>query len=292
MLDLVERLDIFMGSTDNYDQADIVLLGAPMDLTVSFRPGTRQGPRHVRQVSHGLEEYSLELDKDLADYRYFDAGDVALSFGSVQESLRRIGNVAAEIVNSNKFPLILGGEHLISFAIINEVLSKHPKLAVIQLDAHADLRDEYLGERFSHATVMRRVADLVGGMNIYQFGIRSGAREEFNFARNYTNMYTNEVLQPLQEVIPGLAGRPVYVTLDIDVIDPAYAPGTGTAEPGGCGVKEIIQAVHLLGQLNVVGFDLVEVSPIYDPSERTSLLAAKLVREAILSFGAPRHNGT
>ncbi len=286
-MDFVEKYAGFMGDTNDYDRAEIVLVGAPMDLTVSFRPGARHGPQEVRMVSHGLEEYSVALDRDLADYCYYDAGDMALPFGVVQESLRRIGLVTAEIIADGKIPLFLGGEHLISLAVIQEVAKVYPRLAVVHLDAHADLREEYLGERLSHATVMRRVAELIGGENLFQFGIRSGTRKEFDFARNNTNTYINKVVEPLIENIPLLKGRPVYVSLDIDVVDPAYAPGTGTAEPGGCTAKEILHAVHLLGELDVVGFDLVEVSPVYDPSQRTALLAAKLVREAILSFGRP-----
>lgn len=287
MLDLVERSTGFIGSAGEYERAGIVLVGAPMDITVSFRTGARQGPQQVRQVSQGLEEYSVDLDRDLSEYYYYDAGDVILPFGTVEESLRRISLVAGEILGCGKFPLFLGGEHLISFSVIKEAANTYPGLAVIHIDAHADLRDEYLGECFSHATVMRRVAELIGGKNIFQFGIRSGARDEFEFARNNTNMYLNKVVEPIAENIHQLKGRPVYVSLDIDVVDPAYAPGTGTAEPGGCTSKEIIHAVHLLGQLDVVGFDLVEVSPVYDPSQRTAILAAKLVREAILSFGQP-----
>lgn len=287
MLDLVERSTGFIGSAGEYERAGIVLVGAPMDITVSFRPGARQGPQQVRLVSQGLEEYSVDLGRDLSEYYYYDAGDVILPFGTVEESLRRISFVASEILGCGKFPLFLGGEHLISFAVIKEAANTYPGLAVIHIDAHADLRDEYLGERFSHATVMRRVAELIGGKNIFQFGIRSGARDEFEFARTNTNMYLNKVVEPIAENIHQLKGRPVYVSLDIDVVDPAYAPGTGTAEPGGCTSKEIIHAVHLLGQLDVVGFDLVEVSPVYDTSQRTAILAAKLVREAILSFGQP-----
>jgi agmatinase len=255
-----------------------------MEVTVSFRPGTRKGPEQIRLVSPGLEEYSLDLNRDLADCCYYDAGDVVLPPGTLQESLRRIGAVTAKVLSSSKFPLVIGGEHLVSLAVIKEVARVYPELAVIQLDAHADLREDYLGERYSHATVMRRVADLVGGENIYQLGIRSGTREEIEFGRKHTNLFFNELIQPLQEIIPLLKGRPVYVTLDIDVVDPAYAPGTGAAEPCGCTSREIIRALHLLGGINVVGFDLVEVSPVYDFSERTALLAAKLVREAILSF--------
>ena len=284
MLDLLERGPVFMGSIDNFERSEVVLIGAPMEVTVSFRPGTRKGPEQIRLVSPGLEEYSLDLNRDLVDCCYYDAGDVVLPPGTLQESLRRIGAVTAKVLSSSKFPLVIGGEHLVSLAVIKEVARVYPELAVIQLDAHADLREDYLGERYSHATVMRRVADLVGGENIYQLGIRSGTREEIEFGRKHTNLFFNELIQPLQEIIPLLKGRPVYVTLDIDVVDPAYAPGTGAAEPCGCTSREIIRALHLLGGINVVGFDLVEVSPVYDFSERTALLAAKLVREAIRSF--------
>lgn len=291
MLEFTERCPgCFIGSTEDYDRAGIVVIGAPMDFTVSFRPGARQGPQRIRQLSHGLEEYSVDLDLDLADYSYYDAGDMILPFGAVQESLRRIGLVTAEILAGGKFPLVLGGEHLISYAAIKEVESAYPELVVIHFDAHTDLRDEYFGERFSHATVMRRVVELIGGKNLYQFGIRSGTRDEFDFARKNCNIFVDKVVEPLMEILPLIKGRPVYVSLDIDVVDPAYAPGTGTPEPGGCTVREIMRAVHLLGGLDVVGFDLVEVSPLYDPSERTALLAAKIVRETILTLGGKNNS--
>lgn len=285
MIEYMENCDGFIGSTTNYEQSTIVIAGAPMDLTVSYRPGTRRGPQSIRQASHGLEEYSVDLDRDLASYNYYDAGDVLLPFGAVQENLRRISAVTAEILEGDKTPFVLGGEHLITCAVVQEVAKRHPGLVVIHFDAHADLRDQYLGQRFSHATVMRRVVEMIGGENLFQFGIRSGTRDEFAFARAHTNTFLDRVVEPLTESLPHLQGRPVYVTLDIDVIDPSFAPGTGTPEPGGCSSREMITAIHLLGDLNVVGFDLVEVSPVYDPSERTALLAAKLVREAIMSFG-------
>ncbi|MDD4768024.1 MAG: agmatinase [Desulfotomaculaceae bacterium] len=285
MIEYTERRPGFIGSAENYEQAEIVIIGAPMDLTVSYRPGTRQGPHAIRQASHGLEEYSVDLDRDLAHYNYYDAGDVLLPFGAVKENLRRISAATANILAGGKTPFVLGGEHLISCAVIQEVAKKHPGLAVIHFDAHADLRDEFLGEHFSHATVMRRVVETIGSKNLYQFGIRSGTREEFVFARANTNTYIDRVVEPLMENLPRLQGRPVYVSLDIDVVDPSFAPGTGTPEPGGCSAREIIKTVHVLGQLDIVGFDLVEVSPLYDPSERTALLAAKLIREAIMSFG-------
>ncbi|ABO49035.1 agmatinase [Desulforamulus reducens MI-1] len=288
MFDLLDRCSGFMGSSQDYSNSSVVLVGAPMDFTVSFRPGTRQGPQSIRQVSIGLEEYSVMLDRDLADYAYYDAGDVAIPFGHVLESLERISKVVGNIVQDDKFPLVLGGEHLVSLPVIEQVVKKHPGLKVLHFDAHADLRQDYMGQTLSHASVMRRVTDLVGSQNIYQFGIRSGTREEFDYARGNTRMYPGKVLEPLKQVLMELSGHPVYITLDIDVVDPAYAPGTGTAEPGGCSSAEILEAIHVLKDLNVVGMDLVEISPVYDHSERTALLGAKLVREAILAFGKPK----
>lgn len=284
----VERFTGFMGSCDTYQEATTVILGVPMDFTVSFRPGTRMGPQHIRTVSYGLEEYSVDQDKELTDYAYYDWGDINLPFGNTAESLKRIGQVTGQLLNDGKFPLLIGGEHLISFPIIEQVYRKYPDLAVLHFDAHADLRSEYLGEVLSHATVMRKVADLIGGQNLYQFGIRSGTREEFAYARENTNMYIKQVLVPVKEIIETIGKRPIYVSLDIDVLDPAFAPGTGTAEPGGCTSSEILDVIRLLGDLNIVGFDLVEVSPMFDQSERTGLLGAKIIREAIMSFTNPK----
>ncbi len=285
---LVERYGSFMGSAASYEEADTIIVGIPMDFTVSFRPGTRLGPQAVRNVSFGLEEYSVLLDKDLADYSFYDWGDINLPMGNVPASLERIGAVTAKVLADDKFPIMIGGEHLVTYPIVRELIKKYPDLAVVHFDAHADLREDYLGEVNSHATVMRKICGLVGGKNIYQFGIRSGTKEEFQFARENTNIFVGEVLAPLRQVLPQLTGRPVYITLDIDVVDPAFAPGTGTVEPGGCTSLDIIQAVHLLGQVNIVGFDIVEVSPVFDQSERTALLAAKLIREAILTYTAPK----
>lgn len=285
MFDLLDLYTGFMGSSQDYNNSQVVLVGAPMDFTVSFRPGTRQGPQSIRQVSVGLEEYSVMLDRDLVDYAYFDAGDVSLPFGHVEESLARIGKVVQQILKDDKFPLVLGGEHLISLPVIEQVAKKYPGLKLLHFDAHADLREDYMGQSLSHASVIRKAVDLVGGKNIYQFGIRSGTKDEFIFAQKNTNMFIGKVLEPLQKVLPELAGHPVHITLDIDVVDPAYAPGTGTAEPGGCSSAEILEAIYLMKDLNVVGFDLVEISPVYDHSERTAILGSKLVREAILAFG-------
>ncbi len=274
----------FMGSGDSYQEANIALLGLPMDFTVSYHPGSRAGPQQIRNVSVGLEEYSIYLDKDLAEKKYYDCGDLLLPFGNVERSLKIIEEAAQGLFNNEKFPIFIGGEHLVSYPLIKAAYEKYPDLAVIQFDAHADLRIDYMEEKNSHATVMRRVAEILGGKNIFQFGIRSGEKEEILFGKEKTNLFLDQLIDPLKKVIPELKQRPVYVTLDIDVVDPAFAPGTGTPEPGGCTSREIMQCIHMLGEAQVIGFDLVEVLPQYDLSERTSLLAAKLIREAMLTF--------
>ena len=287
-MELVSRYNNFMGSTEKYEEADTIIVGAPMDFTVSYRPGSRFGPQSIRNVSYVLEEYSVYLDRDLSDYRYYDWGDVNLPLGNVPASLDRIAGAAAQIVNDDKFPFFIGGEHLVSYPVIREVYKKYGNLVVIQLDAHADLRSDYLDEPNSHATVMRKVCDLIGGKNLYQFGIRSGTSEEFAFAKANTNMYPLRVLEPLTDIIPDIGARPVYITIDIDVVDPAFAPGTGTVEPGGISSGELLKVVHAMGRLNVVGMDVVEIAPAFDQSERTAVLGAKVIRESILGFTGAR----
>ncbi|WP_434510827.1 agmatinase [Desulfitobacterium sp. AusDCA] len=282
--ELIDKPGIYIGGETSYEEADAVILGIPMDYTVSFRPGTRMGPLSIRNVSVGIEEYSVYLDRELGDYAYCDLGDLALPFGNVDKSLHLIEQASRQVLEDGKFPIFLGGEHLVTYSLIKPFIEKYPDLRVVHFDAHADLRTDYFGENNSHATVMRKVAELLGPKQVYQFGIRSGIREEFLYAKENTYLVVEEVLDPLKAVLPELQEKPVYITLDIDVVDPAYAPGTGTQEAGGCSSREIIKAIHAMQGLDIVGFDLVEVSPVTDSSERTALLAAKLVREAILSF--------
>ncbi|HEY0829394.1 MAG TPA: agmatinase [Bacilli bacterium] len=278
--------NVFIASSDNYEGSRAVIYGMPMDYTVSFRPGSRFGPGRIREVSFGLEEYSPYLDKSLEDMTYYDAGDLLLPFGNAARSLEMIGLYIRQLLADHKFPLGLGGEHLVTWPVIREVFAVYPDLAVIHIDAHADMREQYEGEPLSHSTPIRKTAELIGGKNVYQFGIRSGSREEFAYARKHVNLYCYDVLEPLKQVLPELAGRPVYVTIDIDVLDPSAAPGTGTAEAGGITSKELLAAIHAIAgsELRIVGADVVEVAPIYDPSEQTQIVAAKLVREMLLGF--------
>jgi agmatinase len=278
--------NVFILSSDDYAASKAVIYGMPMDFTVSFRPGSRFGPPRIREVSIGLEEYSPYLDRSLEDITYFDAGDLLLPFGNAGRSLEIIGEYVGGLLSDGKLPVGLGGEHLVSWPIFQEVYKKYPDLAIIHFDAHADLRESYEGEPLSHSTPLRKAAGLMGGKNIYQFGIRSGSREEFQYARENINFHPFEVLEPLTKVLPELAGRPVYLTIDIDVLDPSCAPGTGTAEAGGITSKELLEAVHAIARsgVNVVGCDLVEVAPAYDPTEQTQIVAAKVIREMLLGF--------
>lgn len=280
----LNRLTGFLGACEDYEKAQAVLVGLPMDYTVSLRPGTRFGPQQIRNISIGLEKYSPYQDKNLADITYYDAGDVLLPFGNTVVSLERIQEVARKIFADGKFPLFLGGEHLVTLPLIKACADFYPELVVFHFDAHTDLREKFEGEENSHATVMRKVADFLGPKKLYQFGIRSGVREEFEYARKNTNFYQDEIFPALDHVVSEVKEKPVYITLDIDVVDPAFAPGTGTPEPGGCTSREILESILAMKDLHVVGMDLVEVASAYDPSERTAILAAKLVREALLAF--------
>ncbi|MGL4820436.1 MAG: agmatinase [Bacilli bacterium] len=277
----------FIGSTDDYASSQAVLYGMPMDWTVSLRPGSRFGPLRIREASIGLEEYSLYLDRNLDEVKFYDALDLPLPFGNPEKSLAMIKQYVQNLLSENKFPFGIGGEHLVSLPVMEAVFEKYPNLAVIHFDAHTDLRDDYEGEQYSHATPIKKIADQIGPENVYSFGIRSGMQSEFRWAKeNGMSIYPFEVLEPLKQVLPTLAGRPIYLTIDIDVLDPAHAPGTGTVDCGGITSKELLASIHAIGtsDVQVVGCDLVEVAPIYDNSDQTIHTASKLIREMLLSF--------
>lgn len=275
----------FLCADEDYAAADWVLFGLPMDWTTSFRPGARQAPPRIREVSQlGMEWYSPVADKSLEEIVFYDAGDVDLAIGNVEESLRRIRLAADSLYADDKRPFAIGGEHLVSLPLIEAAAARYPDLVVLHFDAHTDLREEFFGSRLSHATVLRHAYRSLQPGHLHQFGIRSGDRQEFVWAAANIQLHRDRVLQPLLATLPQLQGKPVYITLDIDVIDPAFAPGTGTPEAGGISSLEMLQAMHAMRDLRIVGMDLVEVSPLNDPDGRTSVLAAKLIREALLEF--------
>lgn len=279
--------NVFIGMNSGYKESDVVLYGMPMDWTVSYRPGSRFGPMRIREASIGLEEYSPYLDRELKEVKYYDIGDLPLPFGNAPKSLEIIENFVKQLLDDGKFPLGIGGEHLVSWPVMKAVSEKYSDLAIIHMDAHTDLRTDYEGEPLSHSTPIRKIAEKIGPHNVYSFGIRSGMKEEFQWAKdNGMHISKFEVLEPLKKILPTLKGRPVYVTIDIDVLDPAHAPGTGTVDCGGITSKELLASIHAIAQsgVNVVGCDLVEVAPVYDVSEQTVNTAGKLIRELMLGL--------
>lgn len=279
-----KNISTFIGCDSAYEDAQLVLFGAPFDCTTSYRPGTRFASSAMRSESYGIETYSPYQDKDLEDLRIFDGGDLELPFGSADRALAQIEAFAARVLGDGKLPCMIGGEHLVTLGAVRAAVKKYPELHIVHFDAHADLREEYLGETLSHATVMRRVWELVGDGRIFQFGIRSGERAEFLWAREH--VYTHKFdLNGLDKILESLHGKPVYFTLDLDVLDPSAFPGTGTPEAGGVSFIDLMRAVEALKTLDIVGFDMNELSPVYDQSGASTAMACKLLRELILAFG-------
>jgi agmatinase len=273
-----------MLSNTTYEAADFALFGAPFDSTASYRPGARFGCRAIRSEFYGIETYSTYQDRDLSETAVFDCGDLELCAGDSEIALRQIEAHTAGLLRDGKRPVMLGGEHLVTLGAIRAVHEKYPDLCVIHFDAHADLRDEYLGARLSHATVMRRVYDLLGKGRICQFGIRSGDKSEFDWLKTQDIHSERFGAVTLPEAIRRIGGAPVWFTLDLDVLDPSELPGTGTPEAGGWIFGGLMSAVSSMTKLNIAGFDMVELAPNCDPSGRSTALACKLLRELLLYF--------
>lgn len=281
MLD--KNIQTFLECDSEFEEAEIVLFGAPFDGTTSFRPGTRFGPNAIRNESFGIETYSPYQDKDLVDRKICDIGDLELPFGNTRRVLDMIKETTAEILEHDKIPVMLGGEHLITLGAFEAVVEKYPDVQVIHLDAHTDLREEYLGEQLSHSAVIKRVWDIIGDNRIYQFGIRSGERYEFEFAKQHTVMQKFN-LDGFAKVVEKLKGKPVYFTLDLDILDPSIFSGTGTPEAGGVTYMELQNAVMQLQELNIVGCDINELAPSYDASGVSTAVACKITREIMLAL--------
>jgi agmatinase len=257
------------------------IFGAPLDLTESFRSGAQAGPAVVRQLSDALETYSPVLDRDLEDISLLDLGDVPLDGVDMVEAQRRIADAAEHAARMARRSVMLGGEHTASYGGFRGVQRVHPELALVQLDAHLDIRASYAGQALTHASWVYQLGIELGFARVFQLGMRSGERAEWRFARAHTSLSSAELALPTN-VRAELQHRPVYLSVDIDVLDPAHAPGTGCPEPGGVTSRELLQFVDGLGELRIVGLDVMEVSPKQDPAAITAVAAAKLVREVIL----------
>ena len=273
----------FISAGASFAEAKAVILGCPYDGSASFRPGARFGPSAIRRASWGIETYSPYFNKDLTRFSIHDMGDLELPLGEKKASLDLIRKASRKILSAEKFPILLGGDHLITLPIIEEVVRIHPDLHLIQIDAHTDLREDYLGETLSHSTVMRKVVDRLGKGRLFQVGIRSGTEEEFKLARKMKSLVPLEQ-NSLRSLEKHLKGKPVYISLDLDVVDPSLLPGVGTPEPGGLTFQELMSLFKDLQNLYVIGFDMVELTPDYDPTQISSVTASVILREMILSF--------
>jgi len=273
----------FIGFEDDFEESVAVLFGVPFDGTTSFKPGARFAPSAMREDSWAIESFSPYQDKDLEDLKLFDYGNLELPFGDKKNALRMIQEFTQEVIDAGKIPIMIGGEHLVSLAPVKALSKKYDDLNIIHFDAHTDLREDYLGEALSHATVLRRIYDQVGEGKINQFCIRSGLKEEFEWAKKHSHL-EKFTYNTLPSCVKRLKDKPVYITIDLDVLDPSVFPGTGTPEPGGIDFHQMLEIISILGKLeNVVGMDVVELSPKYDASGVSTAVACKTLRELVLA---------
>jgi len=279
----LNKVDLsFQSCTASYDEADVVIFSVPMDATTSFRPGTRFAGNAIRVDSFGVEWYSPYQDADLKDFKTVDTGDLDLPIGAVEDALDIVYEATKTIINDDKLPMMIGGEHLVTYPVLKALKEKYDNLHVIHLDAHTDLRESFFGRELSHATFMRQAHKFLGDHHIYQFGIRSGDKHEFMWAKEH--IYQRKFdFEGLDQAVIDLKDKPVYITIDLDVLDPSVFPGTGTPEAGGMQYKDLLWAFEQFGKLNhIVGADIVELSPYLDPSGASNAVAAKSLRELIL----------
>ena len=275
---------IFMGSRRDPAGCRVGLFGVPYDGTTSFRPGTRFGPAAIREVSQGLETYCPQLDLDLEDLAYADLGAVDIPFGAPEPVVNAVQQATTAVLDLALKPLMLGGEHSISSGAVAAVANQHPDLVLVQLDAHADLREEWLGARHSHACAMRRCLEVLPSGDLLQLAIRSGTRDEFH--ELHSSGRRMDDVQALRDAMAPWTGRPIYLTVDLDWFDPAVLPGTGTPEPGGFLWRDFAAVVDVLRRHRLVAADVVELAPQLDSSGVSSVLAAKVTRSLILLMGA------
>ncbi|NWH12279.1 agmatinase [Acholeplasma laidlawii] len=279
----LSKVDLsFQSCTSSYDEADVVIYSVPMDATTSFRPGTRFAGNAIRVDSFGVEWYSPYRDADLKDFKTVDTGDLDLPIGAVEDALDIVYEATKTVIKDGKKPMVIGGEHLITYPVLKALHEKYNDLHVIHLDAHTDLREEFFGRELSHATFMRQAHKFLVDHKIFQFGIRSGDKHEFEWAKKHIHQQKFD-FEGLDKIVEQIKDKPVYITIDLDVLDPAVFPGTGTPEPGGMQYKDLLWAFDQFEKLNhIVGADIVELSPYLDPSGASNAVAAKSLRELIL----------
>lgn len=268
-------------ANSSYEDAEVVVLGCPLDRTCSFLPGVRFGPEYIRIASENIESYSLYQDRELGSIKVCDLGDMEFTFESPMSPLEEIEKETIRFFKDRKIPIFLGGEHTITLPIIRAAKKIYPHLSVIQLDAHTDMRDEYLKERYCHATVMRRVSEIIGRENLFQLGVRSITKEELDFAEH---LYRFKVLEYIEEVKREIGDRWVYLTIDMDVLDSSLMPAVATPQPGGITYEELRESLKGFSLLKVIGLDIVEYNPLVSPQIAYGGIVAGILKEAILSL--------
>lgn len=262
-------------ANSNIAEADVVVLGLPYDRTSSFLPGSRFGPQYIRQCADNIEYYSPYQDRSLLHLKICDLGNMEFSS---EDWLSQIETKVRSIYDKTKKMILLGGEHTITPAIVRAMKKAYRDFSLIQFDAHCDLRDEYMGEKNCHATAMRRAIDILGADRVYQFGVRSGTGEEFASGKH---LYKYSVYKPLSEVINEIK-EPIYISIDVDVLDPGVLPAVSTPEPGGITYRELIDALLLLKGKEIAGADIVEYNPLAASPWPSGSTVAELLRELIL----------
>ena len=273
----------FISANSSFEKSRGVILGCPYDGSASFRPGARFGPSAIRRASWGIETFSPYFQRDLSRCSIHDMGDLELPLGDKKASLRFVEEGVHKILSARKFPILLGGDHLITLPIVEQTHRIYPDLHILHVDAHTDLREEDLGDTLDHGTVMKRVIDLLGKGRLFQVGIRSGTEEEFTLAKKMRSIVLPNS-ESLRALVKKLKNKPVYVTVDLDVIDPGLLPGIGAPEPGGLTFQDFISLLKKLQPLHVIGFDIAELTPDYDPTQVSSITASVILREMILAF--------
>lgn len=266
----------WIGQNEDYNSADIIMLGLPFDGTVSYRPGSRFAPEQIRLASWGLEDYSPRFDRHLEDVNFHDAGDLEFPLGNTYKSLDLIEKNVEEIYKDGKRVFGIGGEHLVTLPEIKAVSKFYKDLAIVHFDAHTDLREEYLGEAMSHSAVIRHASKIVGPENIKQIGIRSGMKEEWEFMKKHKTLISE------YSELDVLKDKKIFVTVDLDVLDPSVMPGTGTPESGGMQFNELIGWFEYLKNFDIIGADVVELAPDYDASGVSTAVATKVIRELLM----------
>lgn len=267
----------------SFDASRVVVTGIPYDRTSSFVPGSRFGPQLIRVATENTETYSPYQRRDLSEVPVHDCGDLTLDPMNWPEVSAAIREHTTALLSRQKLPIFLGGEHSITPPIVAACQQHWHDLVVVQFDAHADLRSEFLGEAHSHATAMHWAAKTVGLQNIYQYGIRSGTQEEF---LTESHLHAFEVLAPIRRTKDEFQQRPVYLSIDIDVLDPGVMPAVSTPEPGGIDYRELIAALLELRDCRIVGADIVEYNPLANRDPAGAALIASLLRELILTVTA------